>query len=106
MKSPDVKYDWQAKSLCKKQMKYDPKTKSFTHFTVSDFYPGSGKTVTQEVRKMCNRCPVQKECLEHGLRHERYGQWGGISEVQRVKVREQEGIEFVALQPNVLMDQN
>jgi len=95
-----IKYDWQADSLCKTELKFIPETGDHVHYTADDFYPPIGKLVSDEVKNMCNRCPVQNDCLEHALAYEKYGQWGGISEKQRIALRSQRGIKFRSPQSN------
>ena len=50
---------------------------------------GRGKPDPDAAAKaLCAVCPVREECLEHALReNERYGVWGGLSEVDRAKLR-------------------
>lgn len=50
---------------------------------------GKGERVDYtEAQRICDRCPVQPECLEHALTHnERYGMWGGRTERQRWKIQ-------------------
>lgn len=53
------------------------------------FYPTTNE-VTSEMQmllRMCNDCPVKQACLEWALVHERDGIWGGMSAVQRARVR-------------------
>ena len=100
MKTPLIKYNWQADGLCKKELKFDQETKTFIPYTYDDFYPESGKSVTKEVKKLCNRCPIKNECLEHALYHEKFGYWGGKTEDQREMIRDQRGIICFAPQSN------
>lgn len=53
------------------------------------FYPSDGaKVVESRAKKVCARCPVRAECLEHALRTEEpYGVWGGLNEVERRAIR-------------------
>lgn len=42
----------------------------------------------ETARRVCNVCPVQRECLTHALAFDmRYGVWGGTSGKQREKMR-------------------
>ena len=35
-------------------------------------------------KKLCANCPVREDCLEAALaRHESYGIWGGLNELER-----------------------
>lgn len=37
-----------------------------------------------DAKKICKKCPVSVECLEHALAHnEKFGIWGGLSASQR-----------------------
>ena len=48
------------------------------------FYPDSSVGVAR-ARRICARCPVKDQCLEHALRyHIADGIWGGSSERQRL----------------------
>src|SRR5215831_1266244 len=60
---------------------------------VLDFFgPDGERQAEREVREervklVCAECPVRRQCLEHALRQpERYGVWGGLTEVERVAV--------------------
>jgi hypothetical protein len=35
------------------------------------------------VRGLCNACPVQKKCLQHGVEYETHGIWGGLTAAER-----------------------
>ena len=98
MDNKHIKFHWQKDALCKQKLKFDEEKQEFTHFTLEDFYIGIGKVMSSQVRHLCNKCPVKEECLQHALHHEKYGYWGGKSEKQRRKIREQEGITYQAPQ--------
>lgn len=34
-------------------------------------------------KQVCGTCPVQRECLQHGIVFEPYGVWGGLTELER-----------------------
>lgn len=54
------------------------------------FYPedgGSGTDIYMLARTICNRCEVRQECLEWALRHEDWGMWGGLTPVERKRLR-------------------
>ena len=42
-----------------------------------------------EAIAICRTCPVIAECREHGIRHEDYGVWGGLTAPQRASIRKQ-----------------
>lgn len=64
------------------------------------FFPERRELVTGAVA-ICAACPVRPECLEHGLRYERHGVWGGTSERQRKAMRQRMGIRLIELAPIV-----
>ena len=94
MEAVIIKYNWQVDGLCKKELKFVPETGEYVPYTADDFYLPIGKVVSEEVLKMCNRCPAQDDCLEHALAYEKYGYWGGLSEKQRIATRSHKGIKF------------
>lgn len=49
------------------------------------FYPEAGQVQTAvSARKVCVRCPVRADCLEHALkRGEHFGIWGGRTAPER-----------------------
>ncbi|SKF33577.1 transcription factor WhiB [Mycobacteroides abscessus subsp. massiliense] len=54
------------------------------------FFPEKGGT-TREVKRLCQGCDVQDECLEWALAHdERFGVWGGLSERERRALKKQQ----------------
>ena len=38
-------------------------------------------------KSMCQRCPVQRDCAEYGIKWETTGIWGGLSPQERLKLR-------------------
>ena len=51
------------------------------------FFPEKGGSI-RDAKRICGRCEVQAECLEHALVHdERYGVWGGLSERERRQLK-------------------
>lgn len=55
------------------------------------FYPERGCDAATP-REICHTCPVRAECLDHALRHESYGIWGGTSEKARERIRRERRI--------------
>jgi hypothetical protein len=45
---------------------------------------------------MCGRCPIQKDCLEEGMKPENlaYGIWGGLLAGQRIAIAIEEGLDY------------
>lgn len=67
---------WMASGLCAET---DPEA----------FFPEKGGS-TRPAKKVCASCPVMAECLEYALRtDQRFGIWGGKSERERRKIRDQ-----------------
>lgn len=53
------------------------------------FFPDQGDSKSfQEAVAICAVCPVLEECRAHGIENaERYGVWGGLNAVARIKIR-------------------
>jgi WhiB family redox-sensing transcriptional regulator len=53
------------------------------------FFPERGDTLTAaQAKAVCGRCPVVEQCLQWALLHqERFGVWGGKSEIERSRLR-------------------
>lgn len=51
-----------------------------------NFFPDVGINAMAE-KELCSRCPVMRECKEHGIAHEKFGIWGGTSEQERKFIR-------------------
>lgn len=54
------------------------------------WYPTDGRRTPEVLQALaiCDRCPVQDECLRHAIRtNETDGIWGGRSERQRRRIR-------------------
>jgi WhiB family transcriptional regulator, redox-sensing transcriptional regulator len=51
------------------------------------WYPEKGGS-TREAKQVCRGCDVRAECLLYALEHdERWGIWGGLSEIERRRVK-------------------
>lgn len=47
-----------------------------------------GRAAEAEAKRVCQRCPVQIDCLEYALAaYEHEGVWGGLNEDQRSRLR-------------------
>jgi hypothetical protein len=44
-------------------------------------------SVYLDARKVCNLCEHRDECAEWGITYEIHGMWGGLTPVQREKIR-------------------
>ena len=65
---------WQEAALCAQT---DPEL----------FFPEKGGS-GREAKLICARCDVRPECLAYALDHdERFGVWGGLTEMERRKLR-------------------
>jgi WhiB family redox-sensing transcriptional regulator len=50
------------------------------------FFPAKGAS-TQPAKRLCQRCPVRLDCLEHAIqRRENDGVWGGTSPRERRQI--------------------
>jgi hypothetical protein len=47
---------------------------------------------TQDAKKVCGNCEHIVECAEWGIRHEKYGVWGGLSPYELTLVRKKRNI--------------
>ena len=48
-----------------------------------DEFPRARRVREEVARRHCVECPFVVECALHGLEHEDYGVWGGLSELDR-----------------------
>lgn len=55
------------------------------------FFPdGKGGAAQDDIdaaKAICATCPVRPQCREHGIRFEKFGVWGGLSESERRRIR-------------------
>jgi len=58
------------------------------------FFPEKGQPPQWQVKYTCRRCEHQVECAEWGIRHERFGIWGGLSEAERRRIRKELNIKL------------
>ena len=59
------------------------------------YYPVEASTHFPEKKlivSICGSCVHQAECADWGIRHERFGIWGGLNETQRKEIRKQKNI--------------
>ena len=46
--------------------------------------PVERRSREEKAKRICETCPVQRECLEYALAtREQYGIWGGLTEIER-----------------------
>lgn len=63
------------------------------------FYEESGPQAllnTPILRRICADCPILNECAEHGIKHEEYGFWGGLTAKERKILRRKRGERIVS----------
>lgn len=61
------------------------------------FFPedidGEGRfTVSRQAKDICRRCTHITECAEWGIHNERHGIWGGLTALERKRIRSKLGI--------------
>jgi WhiB family redox-sensing transcriptional regulator len=57
------------------------------------FFPDNAADQSIAV-SICRQCPVIAPCLDHGLRHEQFGIWGGTGQRARARMRRERGIRL------------
>ncbi|MGN7781284.1 WhiB family transcriptional regulator [Mycolicibacterium sp. 22603] len=83
--SPDIgpsayRWEWQRYGLCRN-------VGSIMFFGAEVEDPPVRARRIAKAKRLCGRCPVATECLNHALTHaERYGIWGGLTTQERRKV--------------------
>lgn len=85
-------------------MKYPDFTEASCKDIGVELFFEESKTPTIEekmVMKLCRSCPVQKDCLEWGLRHEAFGIWGGLT---RAELRRQRVVRKIVFVPIMVSD--
>lgn len=68
----------------------------------ADFYVGGkgnedGRRPKERIRialAACADCVVLHQCREYGIKHEQYGIWGGMTEMDRRRERKARGIDI------------
>lgn len=50
----------------------------------------------QQLRRVCNNCPIMNQCAEYAIRHEQWGFWAGMSPRERANIRSRRGIKMWA----------
>lgn len=73
-----IDFTWRSEAACKDE---DP------DIFFPDMATAHGQKISRFAIKICQECPVKVRCAQHGIRHERYGVWGGMSEGERVRYR-------------------
>ena len=70
--------DWVESALCREKVRAGEAETSW-------WFPGDKREmrIINIAKQICNRCPVQEDCLGWGIRNEQYGIWGGVGPRQR-----------------------
>lgn len=74
----DTNPDWQKDGLCTGQ-------------GPALWFPPRGTPISQiaKAKAICRQCPIRQKCLDYALYHgDRYGIWGGTTEMERRKMRQ------------------
>jgi WhiB family redox-sensing transcriptional regulator len=66
--------DWKALGNCRGE---DP----------NSFYPENNRWAEQERKKICRGCPVFAQCMDHAIRYDELGIWGGTTDRERRKIK-------------------
>lgn len=84
---------WQAQAACHPDV-IPPIWQEFGDRPVDMFYTSRGSSGRQwdAIRRLCGSCPVRRECEDHGIRHEQFGAWGGLTTKRRRRARKSLGI--------------
>ena len=54
------------------------------------------------LKRICDACPVLRECEEWSLRHEMHGYWAGMNPTDRERRRREEGISYSAPEVSII----
>lgn len=52
-----------------------------------DYELESKQRIPERIKQACMDCPVRTSCLEHAIRHERFGYWANTTAGQRRRLR-------------------
>lgn len=63
---------------------------------LGDFFIEAGRAISPEIREVCRRCPVRRECVIHAYQLKLIaGYFGGLSPGQRRSMTLQEALNFI-----------
>jgi WhiB family redox-sensing transcriptional regulator len=83
LSEPEPDLSWQDRALCAET---DPE----------EFFPVKGGS-TRQAKRVCGACEVRAECLDYALANgEQHGIWGGLSERERRRLKQQRDREDLA----------
>ena len=84
LEAPVIPGEWTARAACRNHpigLWFPPRG--------DDRFDRTVQAAQAEAIAICHTCPVITECREHGIRHEDYGVWGGLTAPQRARIRKQ-----------------
>jgi hypothetical protein len=65
-------------------------------YSLDDFFVEAGHTISDEVLKLCQTCPVRVECLRYAYqRNISAGYFGGVSPGQRRTMSLDDALDFI-----------
>lgn len=82
-----INFDWQAEAACKG---IGPDVFYAAEYTQC-------QVPFEALAKVCGSCPVKSECLNHAVKHEEFGFWGGVSERGIRQLREENRISLESI---------
>lgn len=81
---PPTPQPWMDAALC---AQVDPEL--FFEQATTHYESKPNGTRETKAKSICDRCPVQGECLEYAIAHdERYGIWGGMTYSERRRLQQ------------------
>jgi WhiB family redox-sensing transcriptional regulator len=51
------------------------------------FFSDHKQKTVQQAKEVCDACDVKNECLNHALKHQEFGVWGGMTANERRVLR-------------------
>jgi hypothetical protein len=81
-KTSEQKRDW---LILQKAIEEAPTQIPCTNFPDAWFPENADTTLmaaSHQARELCRECPVIRECGTYGLKHENWGTWGGMTQLQ------------------------
>jgi len=82
-----INLDWQSDAAC-------------TGIGTEVFYSpenAQNQVPFETLSRVCGGCPVKSECLNHAIKHEEFGYWGGVSERGIRMMRRKRGIRLESI---------
>jgi len=76
--------DWRDQSSCKGKQEF--------------FFSDNKASLVREAKKICAECPVLQQCLAHGMKHDEYGVWGGLTANERRMARRAQRSSLVVVE--------